>query len=506
MARALAGTGVESRLYRKASDLAADMASLDVVIAVKQLPVGLIDICVAASERGVPVFLDLCDDVLSAEYRRRLRDLNVAVFRAVAPMLEAVVVTCDELAARLRSYDVATCPIVVIPDIAEDRAALRAARDFAEQQGLPGSEHREPALPEDAPVMARRKVSARCPGRVVWFGNHGAPHSNFGMLSLLAAAPALRAAYDRAPFELVVVSNHQTKFERFLTRLGVPVIYRAWSAEAVYEELDAADVALLTSGDDRFSMVKSANRALQALMAGKPVVATPTPALRELGSSIWCGDVAEGLVTYLTDPASAEAAVTRGQAVIEQRFSPRALGQSWLGLVGQALGRRRARRQPRAQDRVRRLLFMIEGRADLKLLAPLIDDAQAGRLEAMIVTTDEGSADPAALAGYLLSTNIVPTMATMSQLEEMDARWLRAADVVVLAGDQPAGRLLKALAARNGVRVLSIPGDKPGRPKRTAAENLDLLRKQIGDRAPGVPIGPEVLASGSPMDAQGLPA
>ena len=134
----------------------------------------------------------------------------------------------------------------------------------------------------------------------------------FGMLSLLGAKPALQSIHRDIPLELVVISNHREKFDTFLTGFGVPVRYVPWTAEATYNELEQADVALLTSGDDAFSSVKSPNRALQALAVGVPVVATSNDELRELGGSVVLDDVESGLRHYLTNP---DAARRRSQRV-----------------------------------------------------------------------------------------------------------------------------------------------------------------------------------------------
>ena len=287
------------------------------------------------------------------------------------------------------------------------------------------------------------------------------------MLSLIAAAPALRAVHQRTPLELVVVSNSQAKFDAFIAKLGVPARYVPWTPESVYRALETADAALLTNGDDDFSAVKSANRALQALACGAPVVATSNPALRDIGDCVVLDDFAGGLATYLRDRRAASAAVARGRALVRQRFDSLAAGAAWEALLrGEAAGVRTDPGQARPEETSGRVLFLVDRAKDFDVIGPLVDQARAGGERPMIMLTQEAGEDAGPVIEFLLRERLIPTMASAAELQKNDARWLRAAGRVVIAaeGDPDAPLSEPADALRRLAEANGVPVQIAGRP------------------------------------------
>ena len=456
MAWALQRLGFESRIYTKAAALEAELPELDAVVVVKRLDEPAERIVGAVKAAGKPVFLDLCDDLMSAEYKSEKRELHRSVFKVIGPQLDVLTTTTPSMAKRLRNYEGALCPIAVIPDMAETRQVLAAVLSYA--HGLPA------AAP--APTRARplRSAARGGPRRVLWFGNHGAPHSNFGILSLIPATVALRAAHVRMALELVVLSNHREKFEVVVSELGVPCRYVEWAPEAAYDELEAADMVLLTNGDDGFSEVKSPNRALQALATGTPVAATSSPALLELGDCVVLDDLGAGLQRYLTDPESAAKDVEKGRSLIARRYAPAVVAQAWAELLrGSGPARAPLAPQIAASSEPIRVLILIEAPEDLAPAAARIAEAREHQAKPMVMLTPalRGRARP--VIDFLIDQRIIPTMASSEDLQTGDARWLRAADLLA-AGRRdgvlsPACAALARLAEVNGVGRISLDED-----------------------------------------------
>jgi hypothetical protein len=168
----------------------------------------------------------------------------------------------------------------------------------------------------------------------------------------------LRAVNERIPLELVIVSNHEALADAAIRPFGVPMRYVAWSPETVYAELGAADVALLTTGDDDFSITKSANRVLLALSAGVPVVvgtsrqATSDPELETFSDCVMT-KVERGLDAYLGPDRqkNVAAAMTAAEKVLA-RYSPHNLAQIWLDLLVGELAERRAKSVSQSDGRL----------------------------------------------------------------------------------------------------------------------------------------------------------
>ena len=158
----------------------------------------------------------------------------------------------------------------------------------------------------------------------------------------------LRSVNKEIPLELVLISNSEATVDSVVRPFGVPTRYVPWSPETVYAELKQADAALLTSGDDDFSLTKSANRVLQALSAGVPVITTIVA-----GQAILDGELAafsdclimgvkKGLYAYLGPEGqkNVAAAMTAAGKIIA-RYSPDNVAEIWLDLLVRDVAERR---------------------------------------------------------------------------------------------------------------------------------------------------------------------
>ncbi|WP_372616781.1 glycosyltransferase [Falsiroseomonas sp.] len=100
---------------------AAQLRRFDLVILVKPTTLDDLGFANAARDQGVPVVLDLCDDVFIPGYGGS-RGKEAAVCRAVAGIAAAVVTTGPVLAAKLRAMVPAGTPVVEIADPVENEA------------------------------------------------------------------------------------------------------------------------------------------------------------------------------------------------------------------------------------------------------------------------------------------------------------------------------------------------------------------------------------------------
>lgn len=334
-ARALSGA-FESRYFTKFAELKAAAPQLDAIIIVKRLDRAVFDVVALARTMGCPLFLDLCDDIMSPDYPSRDEaGMGLTALAAAAPVLAGIVVPSAVMAERVEGY-LAGCglsgPIChVIPDIAETRELYAATEQFV--TGTPSA------------LLSGRKARSgpereNRPKSIVWFGNFGAAHSNFGMYSLKPRFKALRLFSRTCPIELVIISNSRPVYDALVADCGFPVRYVAWSPQAVYDALECADAALLTTGDDAFCDVKSSNRVLQALVAGVPVIADRSDALAEFDEVIFAGSTLGSLESCLgPDSSSVRERRQALAARLLMRFTPERLAAIWDGLLRAAIGR-----------------------------------------------------------------------------------------------------------------------------------------------------------------------
>ncbi len=177
---------------------------------------------------------------------------------------------------------------------------------------------------------------------ILWFGNHGAPHADFGMLDLLYIRPALEKIAREQPVELIVVSNNREKYHQHIESMEIPSRYVEWNAETMEYYFQQAAVVVIPNSLDPFSLCKSSNRTVLALMHGVPVVATSTPALEALKSCIELDDFESGLRRYLTDPTYTNKHLQKGRQLIENLYGPAIISQLWKGVFKDVLQVRKA--------------------------------------------------------------------------------------------------------------------------------------------------------------------
>ena len=167
---------------------------------------------------------------------------------------------------------------------------------------------------------------------LLWFGHP------LGLSSLAAALPDVVAATRDFPLHLQVLSLPTPVAEQLLLagnaiKPGLFSLgFAPWSTEATWAALRSCDLVLLPVDlAARKNRVKSANRLVEALRAGRFAVAHTMPAYAELADYAYVGrSLADGIAWALRNPIRALERVRRGQQMIARRFSPEAVAQLWL--------------------------------------------------------------------------------------------------------------------------------------------------------------------------------
>lgn len=414
-----------------------ELDAFDALVIVKNFSVESYRYAQRMERRGIPVILDLCDNIFIETYGKKGRTRIADMFLAMADHAGAIVATTEPLAGVIRQHVHSSLPVHVIPDGIETNQTNEAGRELllAGLDGKPAKSpgeavvafgelleprnlrrpralvgllkawlrtshprvwarlkrlrHGRPAEAAAAEAAAQAPVAAAAAGSmdvgadpsaltILWFGNHGAPHARFGMLDLLEIREALEQIARELPVQLVVISNNREKFDKYLQPLGIPTVYVPWSNEAVAHWLGKARVVVVPNTLDPFSICKSANRTVHALTHGVPVVATSTPGLAALAPSIVLDDFLGGLRRYLTDSEAAHRDVALGRRLIERHYGPDQIGAAWRNVIEDAATRVRLHPRPRKEAQLAVVLHLIQ---DLDLALPVILAAKARGLE-----------------------------------------------------------------------------------------------------------------------------
>lgn len=166
--------------------------------------------------------------------------------------------------------------------------------------------------------------------KLLWFGHP----SNLD--SLREAGGQLAAAAARYPLHLTILTQLDCRTEQLGAEISELAPGRIacgvlpWTTDATWRELAACDLVILPSmADDRRS-VKSPNRLLEAIWAGRLAIAHPVPSYQAFAPHCWIGgDLASGIHWAVEHQADALQRIRGGQDVIAFSHSAWNLARDW---------------------------------------------------------------------------------------------------------------------------------------------------------------------------------
>lgn len=343
---ALCDHGHDSTIF---VDEVPDPEGYDALIAVKSAGRRVDEAAATFRAAGKPVYLDLCDNVFVPGYaQRRGPELSAGSVSELARQVSGIV-TPNSALDRVACAHLHPAQSWVIPDAALTPDAYQAMSAW-----LPGKVADKARRGVDRLLDGAKEAANVAAGhdkrghdmfgvdtdwlvdhlpdetaRVIWFGRHGSFHSDFGMGLLRPVISELEQAHCERPIELVVISNNRSRFDALTHEANIFTRYEDWSNERVFFELSRADLFVMPSGVDPFSLCKSANRAVLALANGVPVVASYLESLEPLRDAIVIDDWRAGIDAYLLDRGVAEAHLALARPVLAEEFSIAAIGRKW---------------------------------------------------------------------------------------------------------------------------------------------------------------------------------
>jgi glycosyltransferase involved in cell wall biosynthesis len=253
---------------------------------------------------GVPMVFDMCDDIYEQG-----RDCYDGVF----DFGEGIVASTPLLGKIIEGNIGRRC--AVIPDL---------------QDGF-----------EVAPQAINISKSSL---KLLWYG------LAVNLAGLLEALPRLKMDFpNRLSIDVVTNLNDQTK--PYLADIQkdyegtVKLRPIQWSLVEMVYRFAICDAVIIPSVDDRKRRVKTANRLMNALWAGKPCIAYPVPSYTEFEEFVVLEQETSVGVQHLLDhdPKSLRDKLKRGQDYIREHYSPEAISDRWLAELTSTILPRRDR-------------------------------------------------------------------------------------------------------------------------------------------------------------------
>lgn len=322
-----------------------------------------------AKANQVPIVIDLCDNIFVEGYPIN----NIGYFNKIADLASVIITTGSELANILKAQ-LPSLEVIVIPDQVEDYQLIKKIDSFQKKcrnrrfilSGIVYLDYvklffyifsnrtfyAEYLLKTYSRlsklflfifnyiknVVSNKNtiflgVNDYVTKKIIWFGNHGANHSDFGMKSLLLIKNDLEEINKSIPIELLIVSNSREKFEGLISPFQIKTKYKKWNLFDIFNDIRSADVFIMPNPKDQFSLCKSPNRALLSLSLGTPVVATSFEGLRDISDCIVKDDFLNGVRLYLTDMNRVESDLNKARIVIKLKFSSLKVVENWESLI-----------------------------------------------------------------------------------------------------------------------------------------------------------------------------
>lgn len=189
------------------------------------------------------------------------------------------------------------------------------------------------------PVEGRRAPPVFAPRlpklRMLWFGN-----SN-NLMSIVEHLAELRSLAAQVPIDLTVLTSPSPAVDNLVAdvvrldpaRISARVV--PWSIEQTWKALEGCDLVWIpVVGGERYS-VKSPNRLVEAVWAGRYVVADAMPAYEPYADAVSVGTgLVKGVMDALADPAAVEERIGMAQRRVGREHSPFGVGLAWARALG----------------------------------------------------------------------------------------------------------------------------------------------------------------------------
>ena len=274
------------------------------------------------TSHGTKLVLDICDN-----HFHFLNPDPVVVERA------------NDLRRAIASVDlVVACSTYLRDVIAEEvpeHPPVRVIGDLVEPPSLPSAvvqaSHPLAWLQWQKLNQELEKTSADIQRRLVWFGNHGSSHVEGGMSDIRKLLPLLGDIHRRQPLSLTVISNSRTKFEGISETAAFPMLYSPWTRAFFSRTLMAHHVCIIPITPNPFTLAKTDNRVVTALVHGLQVVADSIPSYRGHARQVCLDHWEEGL-----ERAMAQTTARPGAGIIDSNAINDAVLLQWLEIFDHA--------------------------------------------------------------------------------------------------------------------------------------------------------------------------
>lgn len=239
-------------------------------------------------------------------------------YRRAAPLSRTWLVPSPAMREKLLQRT--SCPVVVYPEAVESKRGLPRVPRWGVRERLTTWIARKARFPLDPFRL-----------KLLWFGHLS------NAKSVVQTLPELRGLAGRIPLLLVCLTNPRTELDALATPpeqaadTPLRIVVAPWSLQSMQLAFEACEAVILPQdAHDPTKYAKSNNRMIDAMNAGRFVVAHPIPAYEALDSFAWIGSsIAQGVRWLVEHPREARKRLEAGQAYLSHAHSLQAAADAW---------------------------------------------------------------------------------------------------------------------------------------------------------------------------------
>lgn len=117
---------------------------------------------------------------------------------------------------------------------------------------------------------------------------------------------------------------------RAMVSANFSITLHPWSVPQLEAALQACDIVIIPSLPQEVKLVKGANRLIEALWAGRAVVAYPLPSYQEFAQAcILTEDLVAGIKKTVSNPHITTQQIQLGQQIIRDHYAPAVVARKW---------------------------------------------------------------------------------------------------------------------------------------------------------------------------------
>jgi hypothetical protein len=171
--------------------------------------------------------------------------------------------------------------------------------------------------------------------QLIWFGGAGTKtYPSFGLCDLVACIPELNKLGQQHNIMLTVCSNFREEYDHEIVPAAkFPTRFYTWNEKTYRYLLAGHDICLLPININPFTVCKTNNRLVLALLLGLEVVADIIPSYQELSEYFYAGVNAESISRCITDKDKAIGSAVDARNYILKHYGDSAILPKWEALL-----------------------------------------------------------------------------------------------------------------------------------------------------------------------------